>query len=151
MCSTEAGDVIAWRERMIQKLEEAASKMDKSGIRAEWLRDADDPIRAISGKANLQLFHTLLCASGYVDPGCVSLLCTGAEMLGTLERSGIGEPVDEQGDPPSEQELLQRRRTDNVALLTRLKIDRNADWLLEHTRKEAKAGRMSAPIPVNDM
>ena len=62
----------------MQRLEEAATAMEESGLRAEWLKDADEPIRKIAGKTNLPLFHTLMCASGHVDPECAFLLCDGA-------------------------------------------------------------------------
>ena len=77
MCSTTADEVIQWREGMLQRLEEAATAMEDSGLQAEWFKEADDPIRKIAGKANLPLFHTLLRASRYVDPECVFLLCDG--------------------------------------------------------------------------
>ena len=71
-------------------------------------------------------------------------------MIGHLEKSGIGEPIEEQNSPAGEQELSQRRRAHNIKLIAGLRPDTHAEWLLQHTKDDARVGRMSTPVEVDD-
>ena len=87
--------------------------MQRSGRKSSWFAQADQEIRKVAGDANGCLLEQLLQQTGYHDTACVKLLregrmllqvrvsafaivCLGAGlcMVGELERSGVGTPVD---------------------------------------------------------
>ena len=166
---------MAQREEMICKLEEANSVMWSSGVCRRWFEDSDDHIRAVAGGANGPLFEELLRASRHVDPECVSLLSEGAclwlmpsagtrawrcvfvlclsgigaKMIGELERSGVGTPV-EFDTVKSIDDLWRGRMCSNRELLSGLREDEHAEALFQATRKDAAVGRMSEPVLIGE-
>lgn len=73
----------------------------------------------------------------------------GAELLGDLEFSGIGEPVERQDARPAR--LLEAKmHTSNCALYRSLREDINGSWLCENALQEARLGRMSMPAVWNE-
>ena len=82
----------------------------------------------------------------------VSFVCIGAGMIGHIENSGIGQPVECEQLPVVEG-LWETHSVHNKALVQNLsapwaKEGANAEWLLNHTMEEAKLGRMSWPMQV---
>ena len=73
----------------------------------------------------------------------------GAPLFGLLERSGVGAAVE--GAPPPDVALLwQRRQRSNGELLASLKQDEFSAELMALTAKDARLGRMSWPVPVEE-
>ena len=70
-------------------------------------------------------------------------------MLGKLERSGIGEPVEFSTHSPEVAGDVEKLSTDrgviNAALRRQLRHDEHGQWLLENAMAEASEGRMSMP------
>lgn len=69
----------------------------------------------------------------------------GAPIVGDFDRSGIGEPVNID-DVMNADELWHDHVKNNSALVETLREDANADWLFEHTKAEARLGRMSGLV-----
>ena len=96
----------------------------------------------------LELF--LLCADSLVAFGGVVIFPAGTEMVGELERSGIGTPT----LPGREVRPIEHSRTTcvehNTKLKQSLREDVDSDWLLEATKADARLGRMSDPTPWDD-
>lgn len=68
-------------------------------------------------------------------------------MIGELDRSGIGAPV-EVDKVPSLGELWASCRASNEKLLTELREDEHSLMLLQLARQDAALGRLSQPMPV---
>ena len=81
MASKDPQEIMAFRESMILKLEEADRAMRQSGLCDEWFEGADWQTKAVAGAANGPLLSALLSASGYVDMTCAELLRKGAYMI----------------------------------------------------------------------
>ena len=81
LASKDPQEVMAFRESMILKLDEADRAMRQSGLCDEWFEGADWQTKAVAGAANGPLLSALLSASGYVDMTCAELLRKGAYMI----------------------------------------------------------------------
>ena len=68
-------------------------------------------------------------------------------MLGILERSGIGKPIESQG-AKAVGELWDTRVQRNEELLRVIREDVHSERLLQITREDAARGRMSQPVVV---
>jgi hypothetical protein len=80
---------------------------------------------------------------------CAACISAGAPLFGLLDRSGIGEVV-EGADPPDITALWHRRQRSNRELLASLKQDEFSTELMALTVKDARLGRMSWLLPVED-
>ena len=87
-----------------------------SGWSDAWFGDADDGVRRVAGDANGLLLQQLLKASGYVDAAFPNNLREGADIIGDLQCSGIGEPI--AGNEFKSADMLWRgREASNQALI----------------------------------
>ena len=139
-------EVIDEREEMISAIEFAGSEIFASGKGDHWFADCDEITKRVTEGVNGYLLEELLRASGHCDTAVVDLFRKGALMLGELERSGVGKPLDK--DVVGSVATLQAGcAQSNRALLEQLRVDPNADARLEIMKEDARLGRMSAPVP----
>ena len=84
--------IIETRERMISAIEDASDKIWATGLGEAWYGDADQSSRAVSGKANGELFEQLLRAGECLRFAVrVLCLCVGVcVLLGYLRRRLCG-------------------------------------------------------------
>ena len=101
----------------------------------------------MAGKANGCLLQQLLESSGYCDTACSEMLRNGAHMLGVLENSGIGTPL-QPVDEKSVDGLRESIESWNNALMKELREDDLAEQLMQITEDDAKLGRMTSPVPI---
>ena len=99
-------------------------------------------------QVNGHLFEQLLKASGYKDMSCMELLKHGAQIVGSLECSGIGTPIGE-ASTPDPSKLWSNRHEANAELLRSLHEDEHAEEMLKLTQDDAKKGWMSDPVPLH--
>ena len=107
--------VIADRERIISKIELLGEKMTRDGRRASWFADADPHVARVSEDVNGPLATWLAVASEYHDLEAIELFRKGADMVGVLEYSGLGSPI-EPATPLSSEVLRSKRATRNQRL-----------------------------------
>ena len=72
-----AEEVIAQREAMITKIEEAGRHMHAQGTCKAWMMRADAKTKVLASEVNGPLLKALLEASGYVDADCADLFRDG--------------------------------------------------------------------------
>ena len=78
---------------------------------------------------------------------CVSL-SVGAQIVGKLDCSGIGTPIDGESEK-SLNELWYSCAERNASLVESLKVDPHADKLLEMAHADAELHRASTPVPIS--
>ena len=89
-------------------------------------------------------------AADWHDAKCIDFFRHGAPLLGVLETSGVGTPVDdaEGGNPDRVLEKLVHR---NSKILSQLKDDALSGELLQISAKELELGRLRGPIPLLEL
>ena len=117
-----------------------------------WYDGADKRVRKVAGYANGNLLQQLLCAAEYCDAACAELLRQGADVIGKLTQSGIGEPLTH-AEAKSFEQLRQRIESWNKRLLAELREDDIGPKLMDITSDDYRKGRMSKPrqLQPNDL
>ena len=141
--------VMAEREAFVSSLEEAGKAMWVSGAAANWYSQSDGNVKHICKNVNGLLLQHLTAITEHGDPHCVEFFRHGAPFIGVLPQSGNGVPV-EHTAVKSIDELWDRRRESNAALLKSLKEDVSSEALFAATVADAEKGRMSEPVRVSD-
>ena len=116
----------------------------------------------VAGGVNGRLFEALLGASAYDDVRAAQLfnvgplgqhvimfvhnhaLIAGADIVGDMEYHGLGDEVHAVTGKSAET-LWDNRQQHNAALVSKLKEDEASEWVMQHTKEEARLGRTSWP------
>ena len=149
-CQRTSQQIIEEREQFTRSLESAGAAMWASGVAGDWFAEADSRVKAVSKGVNGLLFEHLATITQFGDSESVQFFRRGAPFVGELPACGIGPAVAVPVARPVE-ELRGRCLDNNVALLGSLREDRFASHLFDAVQADAQLGRMSAPVPVDDV
>ena len=155
-----------FREEVVAKIAAANATSRQTGWCRGWFGEADDALGGVASSCNGRLLEQLLEGSRYVDgdarSSCVQvrpartffsrpvvLFFVGAEMLDELECSGVGEPLP-RADLRSPGELWRKLGDRNRKMVRSLREDVDAGELLRLTREDARCGKMTEPVPVDE-
>ena len=96
------------------------------------------------------LSETLSDATGFPDAAAVQTLREGANVVGHLTATGLGTPHDYGGheDPCK---LVSRFGEVNRQMISSLREDKHADFLLSQMQSDFKAGRMTKPVTIEQI
>ena len=104
----------------------------------------------VAGNFNGPLAMEIATKIGYHDPDFVELFRTGGSVVGQLAASGSGVPRKFRDAAPVG-ELWQSCGERNRKLIESLRVNVHADVLLRELSQEAAAGRMTSPIPIEEV
>ena len=146
--------------------------MRASGMCKEWFQGADQGVMGVAGSVCGPLLEQLLATTGYHDVACADLFrygasyhtaccarfsssscVAGANMIGVLPSSGRGEPYEASGapDPEDLRACCWERNQSLWKELLRAQEDANSEQLLSQTVADCQLGRMSAPLPIEEV
>ena len=138
------------RESMVAWLEGVNAHKWATGECEAWLEacthGAKDVVKAVNGP----LLTALAQGLSYGDMGAIEALQAGAPLYGLLDSCGMGAKLEAQGTVDVEEVFADRGRS-NAELLRQLDEGEHAEEILKITRADAKLGRMSEPVQVQDV
>ena len=140
-----AQEITNQREHLIRQLEQRAEDLRSSGACDRWFNGADSHVRGVAREINGPLLEELAAITCAPDAKCIECFRHGAQLLGKLPCSGIGEPF-EYPEHSSTDDLMQHRCEKNQEILASLREDKHSQQLHELTMNDAKLYRMSQPI-----
>ena len=142
--------VMKEREEIMQCIEARAAELRASGAVDTWFQGADEQVRAVSASVHGPLLAELAQAVSFHDCACVDMFRHGAPLYGSLPRSGNGVTVEPSADAAAAPQVCECAAR-NTKLVKRLREDPHADTLFDQTVADAELGRMSAPIPIDQL
>ena len=143
--------IIARREKAIRSIEKRAKKLIRKGKVERWLSQAETQAAVVSAGVNGPLLYELgMCSSFVHTERDVEAFRSGAPILGGIPAaaSAVSHEHPPAGDPAL---LASQCYTLNQELLASLRADPHADFLMTQTRADAELGRMSEPVPVDQL
>ena len=150
MASNSPQDIIKFREDAISDIEFRQHELWESGEATEWLMSADPHARVIAQDVNGPLIEELAAASGFWDPECIDMFRFGAPVVGKLPLSGSGPPC-AVTEPVPVEDLREKCGERNRALLSTLREDPHADFLMSQIKKDAALGRITEPVSITQV
>jgi len=135
-------------ESAIARIEARAFALRESGAAEAWLAGLDDETRSLVGSVNGPLFLELIQEAGHADTDAPELFRTGACMIGRLPQTGTATPLSEVVEPPTIGQVVGSVEVANKSFLASLRDDPHGGELLQLTRSDADAGRMTRPVPI---
>ena len=150
MASNSPQDIIKFREDAISDIEFRQHELWESGEATKWLMSADPHARVIAQDVNGPLIEELAAASGFWDPECIDMFRFGAPVVGKLPLSGSGPPC-AVTEPVPVEDLREKCGERNRALLSTLREDPHADFLMSQIKKDAALGRMTEPVSITQV
>ena len=143
-------EIIRQREHIIKTLEEVNRQQWQAGICDSWLDKCEHDARDVVQHVNGPMLTELSEAMGYEDIAAIESFRTGAPFYGVLDACSMGERIEYVDPEPMEDTFLDCERS-NRELLKQLKTDEHANELLELTRADAELGRMTVPVPIENV
>ena len=104
----------------------------------------------VSSQVNGPLLEILADSCGFHDRACIELFRKGGDIIGPLACSGNGTPIDVNFSYDVSK-LIEQRPVRNEKLIEKVRVDEFAGELLAQTIADAKLGRMSEPVSVDDV
>lgn len=145
-----AGEANLFRVAATDGIVERGKCLRASGACDAWFGNADHATRMVAGNFNGPLAMEIATKIGYHDPAFVELFRTGGSVVGQLAASGSGVPRKFRDAAPVG-ELWQSCGERNRKLIESLRVNVHADVLLRELSQEAAAGRMTSPIPIEEV
>jgi hypothetical protein len=146
----EPQEIMRYREGVVSTLEAISKQQWLSGECDAWLDDCEHGARDVVKGVNGPMLTDLAKAAAYNDLEAIDAFKTGASFYGVLDVCSIGEQI-EYIIPEPMDELYWDCERSNHELLEQLKTSEHADELLELTRADAKLGRMTMPVPIEEI
>ena len=147
ICERTDEEVMSEREAMTAYIESVAKEYWGEGVVSEWMQRADPDAEFLCCSVRTEV---LAARTGFVDEEAPNLFRDGANMIGWLRATGIGTP--HMYPAPSDGEaLLASRYERNCRLLETLSADKHAVELVKQMEEDAKVGRMSQPVPIEQV
>ena len=126
-----------------------AFEFRRSGACANWLVTSDDTCKLLAKDVNGPLAEALIKEVSHADSTCFDLFRFGALLFGDLPFTGNGVACSLPA-PSSLASLQSKASRRNTKLLKRLGNDRFARELLACTEADARLGRMTQPVLLED-
>ena len=143
-------EVYTVREQVMTTLESENCRMWASGECEKWLasctHDAPEVVETVNGS----MMEGLAVAASFDDKNPAGAFKTGAPLYGGLEACGMGEQVVFVEPVPIDR-LKQDCARSNMYLLEQLVEAEHGDELFEITIADAKLGRMTHPVRVEEL
>ena len=146
LAKTTDEEVVAYREEATQRIEVAARNFIADGSCQRWLQVCSPSVRGVVATLNGPLLNMLIREAGHADVSLEQMMQQGSPLMGELECSHLGTPVELNG-VRSEQSVREECLEHNRSLLKTLRPDEFAEELLAQTLKDAAANRMDSPVP----
>ena len=99
---------------------------------------------------NDPLLEQLAAVTSFTDPECIQCFRRGAPVTGTIPAAASAKTHEYAPAEPVEK-LRQQCRVRNERLMASLREDKHASFLMEQTKADAAAERMTMPIPVTQL
>jgi hypothetical protein len=143
-------DINRHRAVATQRILAAGRHFRNCGATDRWHSSTHPSVRSVVAGVNGPLCEWLARESGFCDLGAVESLRVGGPVVGDLPNTGNGTTHDFPAVPDAA-ELKKTFLERNTRLLASLKEDKHASTLLSQMKEEAKMGRMSTPVRVEEI
>ena len=138
------------REAAVAAIEARCRESRRSGAQRAWLDGVDAAARTALSEVDGPTIGAIAAEIGWADD-VERIFREGAPFVGALPASGVAERLvlREEREPASD--LMGRAEAQNAAIIASLRDDAHAAELHAGAVADAALGRMTAPVPVDDL
>jgi len=128
----------------MSRIERRAKVLVKTGATSKWLEGCNRDIAKLGLRVNGPLLEELASEIDYHDSDCILMFFYGGKLVGALDRSGNGVPL-EDGlcDSDLLAALVDNRESLNRKVLSKLREDPHSEAIMQMCKHDFELGRMS--------